>query len=206
MARIRRSASSNAIRPWASSASSLRAWRRRRDEIVWRLFFTRWWTSRMVASLVSSSRSRRRRSVTSRTRIAAPVSSPRRDERDAADHQDDVRPTLNLFDHRDPARERLVDDGGLEPELRQARTDDRGRDRRPVECVDGVGRRVRDPLAGVHHEHAVTDPGSLLDPGVVVDEGEQPVGDHHRQPLEQLEVHPLERAAAPGRPRRPDPA
>ena len=76
MARIRRSASSKAVRPAASVSSKRRAWRRSRDEIVWRLFFTRWCTSRMVASLVKRSRSLRRRSVTSRSRIAAPVTSP----------------------------------------------------------------------------------------------------------------------------------
>ena len=43
---------------------------------VWRLFFTRWWTSRIVASLVISSRSLRRSSVTSRTRMTAPVRRP----------------------------------------------------------------------------------------------------------------------------------
>ena len=43
---------------------------------VCRLFFTRWWISRMVVSLVTSSRSRRRRSVTSRSRITPPMCSP----------------------------------------------------------------------------------------------------------------------------------
>ena len=50
-----------------------RAWRRSRAATVWRLFFTRWWISRMVASLVTSSRSRRRRSVTSRSSTRAPT-------------------------------------------------------------------------------------------------------------------------------------
>src|SRR5262249_15509224 len=43
---------------------------------VCRLFFTRWWISRIVASLVISSRSRCRSSVTSRTSTRAPVRMP----------------------------------------------------------------------------------------------------------------------------------
>ena len=43
---------------------------------VCRLFFTRWWISRMVASLVTSSRSRRRSSVTSRSSTSPPTCSP----------------------------------------------------------------------------------------------------------------------------------
>ena len=41
--------------------------------MVCRLFLTRWWTSRMAASLDRRSRSSRRTSVTSRSRITAPV-------------------------------------------------------------------------------------------------------------------------------------
>ena len=70
----RRTASSSAA--LASGASIRRAWSRSSAATVWRLFFTRWWISRMVASLVTSSRSRRRRSVTSRSRISAPIRSP----------------------------------------------------------------------------------------------------------------------------------
>ena len=49
----------------AEATSRRRACNRSNDEIVCRLFFTRWWTSRIAASLESSSRSIRRRSVTS---------------------------------------------------------------------------------------------------------------------------------------------
>ena len=41
--------------------------------MVWRLFLTRWCTSRMAASFDSSSRSNRRTSVTSRSRTRQPV-------------------------------------------------------------------------------------------------------------------------------------
>ncbi len=70
----RRTASSSAA--FASGESIRRAWSRSRAATVWRLFFTRWWISRIVASLVTSSRSRRRRSVTSRTSTSAPMCSP----------------------------------------------------------------------------------------------------------------------------------
>ena len=46
------------------------------EEMVCRLFLTRWWTSRMAASLDSSSRSRRRSSLTSRMSTSAPVTLP----------------------------------------------------------------------------------------------------------------------------------
>ncbi len=70
----RRTASSSAAR--ASGAFIRLACSRSSAATVCRLFLTRWWISRMVASLVSSSRSRRRNSVTSRTRISAPVRWP----------------------------------------------------------------------------------------------------------------------------------
>ena len=54
-----------------------RACRRSSAATVCRLFFTRWWISRIVASLDSSAWSRRRRSVTSRTSTSAPAASPR---------------------------------------------------------------------------------------------------------------------------------
>ena len=53
-----------------------RPWSRSSDEMVWRLFFTRWWISRMVASFERSSRSRRRSSEMSRSSTTAPVTAP----------------------------------------------------------------------------------------------------------------------------------
>ena len=73
--RIRRSDSSSAA--CASGDCSRRPWSRSSAAIVWRLFFTRWWISRIVASFDSSIRSRRRRSVTSRSSTSTPtISSP----------------------------------------------------------------------------------------------------------------------------------
>ena len=55
---------------------SRRACRRSSDEIVCKLFFTRWWISRIVASFESNSRSRLRSSVTSRIKSTPPVTTP----------------------------------------------------------------------------------------------------------------------------------
>ena len=62
--------------PSARRTSSLplrRACMRSSEAMVCRLFLTRWWTSRMVASLTPSSRSRRRASVRSSTSTSAPA-------------------------------------------------------------------------------------------------------------------------------------
>ena len=75
MEEIRATDSSMAVR--ASGESMRRACKRSSEEIVCRLFFTRWWISRMVASLDNSSRSRRRSSLMSRMSTTAPVASPR---------------------------------------------------------------------------------------------------------------------------------
>ena len=61
---------------FASGDASRRPCRRSSDEIVCRLFFTRWWISRIVASFDSSSRSRRRSSEMSRSSTTAPDTSP----------------------------------------------------------------------------------------------------------------------------------
>ncbi|VTR77981.1 hypothetical protein CHMI_02757 [Cellulomonas hominis] len=69
----RRMASSRAAR--ASGTFIRRACSRSSAATVCRLFFTRWWISRIVASLVMSSRSRRRSSDTSRQSRTAPMRS-----------------------------------------------------------------------------------------------------------------------------------
>ena len=74
MARMRRTDSS--IAPLASGDSSRRPCSRNSEEIVCRLFFTRWWISRMVASMEVSNRSRRRSSEMSRMSTRAPVTVP----------------------------------------------------------------------------------------------------------------------------------
>ena len=71
MVRIRRTDSATAA--LASCEVSRRPCRRSSEEMVCRLFFTRWWISRIVASLLSSRRSRLRTSVTSRSSSTPPV-------------------------------------------------------------------------------------------------------------------------------------
>ncbi len=71
MARMRRSDSSSAER--ASAERNLRACSRSSAAIVCRLFFTRWWISRIVASFVTSIRSRWRMAVTSRSSTMPPT-------------------------------------------------------------------------------------------------------------------------------------
>ena len=68
MEAVRAVASSSARR--TSSLSLRRACMRSSEAMVCRLFLTRWWTSRIVASLTVSSRSRRRASVRSSTRTS----------------------------------------------------------------------------------------------------------------------------------------
>ena len=77
---MRRSDSSSAAR--ASGDCSRRPCSRSSAAIVCRLFFTRWWISRIVASFDSSSRSRRRRSVTSRSSTSTPTISSPLEQRD----------------------------------------------------------------------------------------------------------------------------
>ena len=70
MVPTRRSASLRASR--ASPSGTRRPCIRSRAATDWRLFLTRWWISRIVASFVISSRSRRRSSPTSRSSTIAP--------------------------------------------------------------------------------------------------------------------------------------
>ena len=71
----RRIDSSSAAR--ASGTATRRACSRSSAATVCRLFFTRWWISRIVASLLMICRSRRRSSVTSCISSSAPSVSPR---------------------------------------------------------------------------------------------------------------------------------
>ena len=97
----------------ASSECVRRAWMRSSDATVCRLFFTRWWISRIVASLVMSSCSWWRSSVTSRLSTIAPIRSPR--WRIGIARSDTVTPArLDVGAPRraagDDERQRLVDD------------------------------------------------------------------------------------------------
>ena len=73
IARMRRSDSS--IAACASGDCKRRPCNRNSAAIVCRLFLTRWWISRIVASFDMSNRSRRRRSVASRRSTSTPTTS-----------------------------------------------------------------------------------------------------------------------------------
>ena len=75
-----------------------------------------------------------------------------------------------------------------------------------MQGVRRVRRCVGDALAGVDDDHPVSHPRRLLGRGGTADERKQPICDHDRQPLEQIEVDPFQRAPPPRRTWRPDPA
>ena len=87
--RMRRTDSSTAA--LASGDDSRRPCRRSSDEMVCRLFFTRWWISRMVASFDSSRRSRRRSSEMSRSSTTRAGDAAVLEQRDAAHQHGDLR-------------------------------------------------------------------------------------------------------------------
>ena len=92
----------------ASGELNRRPCRRSSDEIVCRLFFTRWWISRIVASFDSSSRSRRRSSETSRGEHDRAGHRAVVDQRDAADEHGHVGLPLELLGDRRRDRERRL--------------------------------------------------------------------------------------------------
>ena len=119
MAIVRMRRTDSATAALASSATcSRRPCSRSSDEIVCRLFFTRWWISRIVASFDSSSRSRWRSSVTSRSSSTPPVTSPPAEDRDAARQQGDVGGLVELLDDGLAALEGLPDGRVVEARAR----------------------------------------------------------------------------------------
>jgi len=98
MVRIRRTLSATAA--LASAEVSRRPCRRSSEEMVCRLFFTRWWISRMVASFDSSILSRLRTSLTSRSNSNPPVTSPAASTGMQRAKERDIGRLLELLDHR----------------------------------------------------------------------------------------------------------
>ena len=192
--RMRRSDSASASR--ASGDCSRRPWSRSSDAIVCRLFFTRWWISRIVASFDSSMRSRRRRSVTSRISRSAPVGSSSSSIGSTRSSTDDVA-ALDLLGDRAG--------GGAS---RAARGRRRSRSRpgaarcayawMPMRCSEltafGLANCTR--VSSSMHDHAVADARRALDLDLVDVERERALGDHLGEPLEHLEVGALELAGA----------
>ena len=154
----------------------------------------------MAASLDSSRRSRRRRSLTSRMSTSAPVTAPL-----SSSGMQRITTAMSLPSpissvDRQPGlvgerHRRLV-----EPGLVEADPFDAGVDAHAVEGVDGVRRGVVDPGAGVEDQHAVADPGVSAGDHLVDGKGKLPLGDHAGQAVEDLDVDPLELARAGGRP------
>ena len=194
--------SSSAIR--ASGTATRRACSRSSAATVCRLFFTRWWISRIVASLLMICRSRRRSSVTSCISSSAPSVSPRgRSGMRAEQHRRS--PALDLdagrlaavdrgFDRLGQVAgvERVVGDGA--GQLVQRLADDRAGDAEPAERRQRVRAGVDDRAVRLEAQQAVADAraGALLVAGVRVREGA--VGDHRRQVGGGLQVDELELA------------
>src|SRR3979411_2508788 len=70
-----------------------------------------------------------------------------------------------------------------------------GVDTHPMQRADGVRAREPDVRVGIEDDHAVGDPWRVLELDFVAREREGPLGDHAREPVEQLEVVTLELAA-----------
>ena len=98
--------------PRPPGSCSRRACSRSSAATVCRLFFTRWWISRIVASLVISSRSRRRSSVTSRISTSAPIRAAADDQRDRP-QLDDRAARLHLGLARRPAARTTISDSSI---------------------------------------------------------------------------------------------
>ena len=160
-----RSRSSGCAAPTPRSRSGLpeftrRAWSRSSEAIVWRLFFTRWWISRIVASFDTSIRSRRRRSVTSRI-ITIPPADSGCPQRDPCTSTDD--PPGSSPPSRGPGRVSWVHRGLVEADLTQPQAGRVRVDADPMQRAHRVRAREPDPAFRVQHDHAVTRPRGPLE-------------------------------------------
>ena len=180
----------------ASFDSNRRPWSRSSAAIVWRLFFTRWWISRIVASFDISIRSRRRRSVTSRMSTTTPV----------------VRfcSTCGIARMRIDVSARSISSstgsagphGPPDRALGEARSPRGCRpggvrvDAEVVQQAHRVRAREHDPGVAVEDDHAVTHAWRRLRLDLVLAERERALGDHVREPLEDLRRRPAR--ARPG--------
>ena len=121
------------------------------------------------------------------------------EQRDAAQHDRGVAPSLDLLGRRQPGlvgqrHGRLVEAG-----LVEAHAFEPGVHAHAVQGVDGVRRGVVDPGAGVEHQHPVADPRRLAGDHLVDREGELALATIMRaKPVEDLDVDPLQLARAGG--------
>ena len=149
----------------------------------------------MVASFDSSRRSRRRRSVTSRTQHAHAHRPCRRRAAGSPAARSDVSPALDLLGDRAAAR-------GWRRRPRPGRSPSRARWRpdvyewmpEAVHRAHRVGAGEPDPQVGIEEDHAVADARGVLELVVVLAEREAALGDHRREALERRQVVLLELA------------
>ena len=174
---------------------------------VCRLFFTRWWISRIVASLLSSWASRRRSSVTSRTRTSAPCSAP---DSSGMARSTTTTPSTSSSSScgsrcrvaaSTPRRSgELRADPQPGVDVAQPLPGQVAGVPEPPVGGDGVGARVGDEAGLVEAEHPVADPGGLEGRDVALGgNGKRALADHQRQVVGAAEVGHLERARPPGR-------
>ena len=145
-----------------------RACRRSSAATVCRLFFTRWWISRMVASLLSSARSRRRTSVTSLTSTSAPEGRPRGRSGRARNSTVAARASTSIRRLLRPCTAPLIAGGqfgGVERigdqlagQVGQVRTNHRSGQVHPVISGDGIRADVDDLRVGIKAEQPVAGP------------------------------------------------
>ena len=201
--------SASASASFASTVDARRAWRRSIAATVCRLFLTRWWISRIVASLPMRARSRRRRSVTSWRNTMAPVRTPSRtrgmprSRTTAVAFSTSARPADATGRH---GRQRLVHGsvavGEAHGELRERRADDVGGQPETAQRAHGVGAGVGHGALRIEPHDAVADARGLGRVGAGLGDGEAPVDDHGEQVVRRGQVDLLElagHARCPGR-------
>ena len=172
---------------------------------VCRLFFTRWWISRIVVSLVTSSRSRRRRSVTSRTRISAPMCSPAgRSGMARTIRATDSVPSSVSWLTRPPSTALSVSSSGrwrcgTSSRVRSVSTQPGQVAGEPEPAVDRqrVRARVDDPALGVDPQEPVADPRGVGVVAALPRHREVAVGDHLGEVARGLQVGQLQPARRP---------
>ena len=187
-------------RPGPPGMSRRRPCSRSSDEMVWRLFFTRWWISRIVASMETSRRSRRRSSETSRRSTSAPVTCPpsSRGRQRSSTLTSVPRSTSSVTGT--PAGERGADRGGLQARARGAASPRRWR-ARPALCraetALGEAYSTR-PSASRTMAPSPTRGDSSASASSTA-KGKVPAGDHRREPVEHPQIGALELAGLAGR-------
>ena len=201
--RMRRTDSSMAS--FASGDAKRRPCSRSSDEIVCRLFFTRWWISRIVASFDMSSRSRRRSSEMSRVSTTAPDTAPW--SRSGMQRISTVT--------SGPRSNSSVTGAAIENAVRIIESSRPSSPKRspsalpcePMRCSADTpfGDVYSTRADGIEEDHAVADAGRLLGLGVLRVEREVAGHDHAGEAVEDVDVGALELARLAPERRAPTP-